>query len=154
MQPLPEGVLRTEVKNGENMKKHRIVFATGNAGKMKEIRLIMEDLGCEVVSMKEAGADPEIEENGTTFAENAEIKARAVWNCTGDIVLADDSGLVVDYIGGEPGIYSARYMGEDTSYEIKNQNIIDRLADARRGTQCPLCLQHCGGTSGWTGAPY
>ena len=74
------------------MKKHRIVFATGNAGKMKEIRLIMEDLGCEVVSMKEAGADPEIEENGTTFAENAEIKARAVWNCTGDIVLADDSG--------------------------------------------------------------
>ena len=98
------------------MKKHRIVFATGNAGKMKEIRLIMEDLGCEVVSMKEAGADPEIEENGTTFAENAEIKARAVWNCT-----------------GEPGIYSARYMGEDTSYEIKNQNIIDRLADARGG---------------------
>lgn len=113
------------------MKKHRIVFATGNAGKMKEIRLIMADLGCEVVSMKEAGADPEIVENGTSFAENAEIKARAVWNCTGDIVLADDSGLVVDYIGGEPGIYSARYMGEDTSYEIKNRNIIDRLADAK-----------------------
>ena len=113
------------------MKKHRIVFATGNAGKMKEIRLIMADLGCEVVSMKEAGADPEIVENGRSFAENAEIKARAVWNCTGDIVLADDSGLVVDYIGGEPGIYSARYMGEDTSYEIKNRNIIDRLADAK-----------------------
>ena len=71
------------------MKKHRIVFATGNAGKMKEIRLIMADLGCEVVSMKEAGADPEIVENGRSFAENAEIKARAVWNCTGDIVLAD-----------------------------------------------------------------
>ena len=113
------------------MKKHRIVFATGNAGKMKEIRQIMADLDCEVVSMKEAGANPEIVENGTSFAENAEIKARAVWNCTGDIVLADDSGLVVDYIGGEPGIYSARYMGEDTSYEIKNQNIIDRLADAK-----------------------
>ena len=112
------------------MKKHRIVFATGNAGKMKEIRLIMADLGCEVVSMKEAGADPEIVENGRSFAENAEIKARAVWNCTGDIVLADDSGLVVDYIGGEPGIYSARYLGEDTSYDIKNQNIIDRLAGA------------------------
>ena len=109
------------------MKKHRIVFATGNAGKMKEIRLIMEDLGCEVVSMKEAGADPEIEENGTTFAENAEIKARAVWNCTGDIVLADDSGLVVDYSGGEPGIYSARYMGYDTSYHIKNNSLIERL---------------------------
>ena len=109
------------------MKKHRIVFATGNAGKMKEIRLIMADLGCEVVSMKEAGADPEIVENGRSFAENAEIKARAVWNCTGDIVLADDSGLVVDYIGGEPGIYSARYMGEDTSYHIKNASLIERL---------------------------
>lgn len=110
--------------------KHRIIFATGNAGKMREIRLILGDLGCEILSMKEAGADPEIVENGTSFAENAEIKARAVWNCTGDIVLADDSGLVVDYIGGEPGIYSARYMGEDTSYEIKNQNIIDRLQGA------------------------
>lgn len=111
--------------------KHRIVFATGNAGKMREIRMILEDLGCEVVSMKEAGADPEIIEDGKSFAENAEIKARAVWACTGDIVLADDSGLVVDYIGGEPGIYSARYMGEDTSYEIKNRNIIDRLAEAK-----------------------
>ncbi len=110
--------------------KHRIIFATGNAGKMREIRMILEDLGCPVISMKEAGADPEIVENGTSFAENAEIKARAVWNCTGDIVLADDSGLVVDYIGGEPGIYSARYMGEDTSYEIKNRNIIERLAEA------------------------
>lgn len=110
--------------------KHRIIFATGNVGKMREIRLILGDLGCEILSMKEAGADPEIVENGASFAENAEIKARAVWNCTGDIVLADDSGLVVDYIGGEPGIYSARYMGEDTSYEIKNQNIIDRLQGA------------------------
>lgn len=110
--------------------KHRIIFATGNAGKMREIRLILGDLGCEILSMKEAGADPEIVEDGTSFAENAEIKARAVWNCTGDIVLADDSGLVVDYIGGEPGIYSARYMGEDTSYEIKNRNIIERLQGA------------------------
>lgn len=110
--------------------KHRIVFATGNAGKMREIRMILADLGCEVVSMKEAGADIDIVEDGTSFAENAEIKARAVWNITGDIVLADDSGLVVDYIGGEPGIYSARYMGEDTSYDIKNRNIIQRLAGA------------------------
>lgn len=110
--------------------KHKIIFATGNAGKMREIRLILGDLGCEILSMKEAGADPEINENGKTFAENAEIKARAVWHCTGDIVLADDSGLVVDYIGGEPGVYSARYMGEDTSYEIKNRNIIERLSGA------------------------
>lgn len=112
--------------------KHRIIFATGNAGKMREIRLILGDLGCQVLSMKEAGADPEIVEDGKSFAENAEIKARAVWNCTGDIVLADDSGLVVDYIGGEPGIYSARYMGEDTSYEIKNRNIIERLEGASK----------------------
>lgn len=111
--------------------KHRIIFATGNAGKMREIQLIMGDLGCPILSMKETGADPEIIEDGKTFGENAEIKARAVWKCTGDIVLADDSGLVVDYINGEPGIYSARYMGEDTSYEVKNQNIIDRLKDAR-----------------------
>ncbi len=110
--------------------KHKIIFATGNPGKMKEIRMILGDLGCEILSMKEAGADPEIIEDGTSFAQNAEIKARAVWACTGDIVLADDSGLVVDYIGGEPGIYSARYMGEDTSYEIKNRNIIDRLRGA------------------------
>ena len=106
---------------------HRIIFATGNEGKMREIRAILEDLKLPVLSMKEAGVNPEIAEDGKTFVENAEIKARAVWNLTGDIVLADDSGLVVDYIGGEPGIYSARYMGEDTSYRIKNANLIERL---------------------------
>ncbi|MCD8083827.1 MAG: RdgB/HAM1 family non-canonical purine NTP pyrophosphatase [Clostridiales bacterium] len=111
--------------------KHRIIFATGNADKMREIREIMGDLNCEILSMREAGASPEIIEDGKSFCENAEIKARAVWACTGGIVLADDSGLVVDYIGGEPGIYSARYMGEHTSYEIKNQNLIDRLAGAK-----------------------
>lgn len=109
----------------------RIVFATGNEGKMREIRLIMADLGMEILSMKEAGAHPDIQEDGATFGENAEIKAKAVWKETGGIVLADDSGLVVDYIGGEPGVYSARYMGEDTSYEIKNQAIIDRLKEAK-----------------------
>ena len=106
---------------------HRIIFATGNEGKMREIRLILADLGLPILSMKEAGAEPEIVEDGTTFGENAEIKARAVWNLTGDIVLADDSGLEVDYIGGEPGIYSARYLGEDTPYEVKNRSIIERL---------------------------
>ena len=111
--------------------KHRIIFATGNEGKMREIRLILADLGMEILSMKDAGVELDIVEDGTTFAENAEIKAKAVWEQTGDIVLADDSGLVVDYINGEPGIYSARYMGEDTSYEIKNNNIISRLADAK-----------------------
>ena len=111
--------------------KERIVFATQNEGKMQEIRLILSDLGMEVLSMKEAGADPAIQEDGNTFGENAEIKALAVWNEIGGIVLADDSGLVVDYIGGDPGIYSARYLGEDTSCALKNQAIIDRLKEAR-----------------------
>ena len=107
---------------------HKIVFATGNEGKMREVRLILADLGMEILSMKEAGANPDIVENGKTFGENAQIKAQAVWEQTGGIVLEDDSGLVIDYLNGEPGIYSARYMGEDTSYEIKNQALIDRLA--------------------------
>lgn len=107
---------------------HRIVFATGNEGKIREVRLILADLGMEILSMKEAGADLDIVEDGKTFGENAEIKARAVWEQTGGIVLADDSGLVIDWLNGEPGVYSARYMGEDTSYEIKNQALIDRLA--------------------------
>lgn len=118
--------------------KHRIIFATGNEGKMREVRLILADLGMEVLSMKEAGAGCDVEENGRTFGENAEIKARAVWEKVravykdmGSIVLADDSGLVVDYLHGEPGIYSARYLGENTSYAIKNQAIIDRMADAK-----------------------
>ena len=71
--------------------------------------------------MKEAGISLNIEENGTTFEENAQIKAKAVAACTKDIVLADDSGLEVDYLNKEPGVYSARYLGEDTSYDIKNQ---------------------------------
>lgn len=106
----------------------RIVFATGNAGKMKEIRMILSDLEMEIVSMKEAGITADIDENGTTFEENAVIKAKAVAEYTDDIVLADDSGLEIDYLNKEPGIYSARYMGEDTSYEIKNQNLLERLA--------------------------
>ena len=107
--------------------KKRIIFATGNTNKMKEIREILSGLGMEILSMKEAGICVDIEENGTTFEENAMIKARAVAAVTDDIILADDSGLEIDYLNKEPGIYSARYMGEDTSYDIKNQNLIDRL---------------------------
>ena len=105
----------------------RIVFATGNAGKIKEIRMIMEDTGMEVVSMKDAGITADIDENGKTYEENALIKARAVAAFTNDIVMADDSGLQIDYLNKEPGVYSARYMGEDTSYDIKNNNLIERL---------------------------
>lgn len=106
----------------------RIIFATGNAGKMKEIRMILADLGAEILSMKEAGISIDIEENGSTYEENALIKARAVAACAkDDIVLADDSGLEIDYLNKEPGVYSARYMGEDTSYRVKNANLIGRL---------------------------
>jgi XTP/dITP diphosphohydrolase len=110
------------------MKMKRIIFATGNAGKMAEIKAIMADLGVPILSMKEAGITADIVEDGKSFEENADIKARTIMELTGDLVLADDSGLEVDALNGEPGIYSARYMGEDTPYEIKNQNLIDRLA--------------------------
>ena len=107
----------------------KIIFATGNADKMKEIRKILADLDAEVVSMKEAGIQADIVEDGKTFEENAVIKATAISKLTsdGEIVLADDSGLEIDYLNKEPGVYSARYMGEDTSYHIKNANLIERL---------------------------
>ena len=107
--------------------KRRIVFATGNENKMKEIRMILADLGMEIVSMREAGVDEEIVEDGMSFEENAEIKARAVSRVlVNDIVLADDSGLEIDYLDKAPGIYSARFAGEDTSYDIKNRILLDR----------------------------
>lgn len=105
----------------------KIVFASNNDGKIKEIREILKDFDAEILTMKEAGADIEIEENGTTFEENALIKARAVMQITGEITMADDSGLEIDYLNGEPGVYSARYMGHDTSYDIKNNAIIERM---------------------------
>ena len=104
-----------------------IIFATGNKDKMREIREIMADCDVHIVSMKEAGIRVDIVEDGTTFEENAKIKARAVAAHTDAIVLADDSGLEIDYLNKEPGIYSARYMGEDTSYHIKNAKLIERL---------------------------
>lgn len=105
----------------------RIIFATGNEGKMREIREILRDLDVEVLSLKEAGIHGDIVEDGTTFEENAVIKARTISEMTGEIVLADDSGLEIDYLNKEPGVYSARYMGEYTSYHIKNANLIQRL---------------------------
>lgn len=105
----------------------KVIFATGNQGKMKEIREILGDLDIELLSLKDAGIQADIVEDGKTFEENAQIKARTVCSLTGEIVLADDSGLEIDYLNKEPGIYSARYMGEDTSYRIKNANLIERL---------------------------
>ena len=107
--------------------KQRIIFATGNKNKIREIHEILGDLGWEILSMKEAGIDLDIVEDGTTFEENALIKAKAVAAQCNDIVLADDSGLEIDWLGGEPGIYSARYMGHETSYREKNANLISRL---------------------------
>lgn len=105
----------------------KIVFATGNKDKMREIREIMQDMNVEVISMKDAGIMVDIVEDGKTFEENALIKARAVAAYTDAIVLADDSGLEIDYLNKEPGVYSARYLGEDTSYTIKNRALLDRL---------------------------
>lgn len=112
----------------------KIIFATGNEHKMVEIRMIFDDLGAEILSQREAGIEAEVVEDGTTFEENALIKAREIGKAARRtpgfeeaVVLADDSGLEIDYLNKEPGIYSARYMGEDTSYDVKNQALIDRL---------------------------
>ena len=109
----------------------RLIFATGNQNKMREIREILADLPVEILSMKEAGIEADIVEDGKTFEENAIIKAKTIMELTGELVLADDSGLEIAYnesfTAGSPGIYSARYMGEDTSYRIKNTSLIERL---------------------------
>ena len=111
-----------------------IIFATGNKNKMIEIRMILADLGCKILSQKEAGIQADVVENGQTFEENALIKATTIADIArkmpeykNAVVLADDSGLEIDALNKEPGIYSARYMGEDTSYDIKNQALIARL---------------------------
>lgn len=112
----------------------KIIFATGNKNKMTEIRMILSDLGAEILSQKEAGIEADVVEDGTTFEENALIKASAVAKIAKEmpeyknaVVLADDSGLEIDYLNKEPGIYSARYMGENTSYDIKNNELLRRL---------------------------
>ena len=106
----------------------RIVFATGNENKMTEIRMILSNLGMPVYSMKELGVEADIVEDGISFEENAEIKARAISRLLpDDIVLADDSGLEIDYLDKAPGIYSARFAGEDTSYDVKNCILLDKL---------------------------
>ena len=105
----------------------KLIFATGNENKMKEIRMILGDLDYEILSMKEAGISLDIVEDGSTFEENAIIKAKAISELANCLVLADDSGLEVDYMDKMPGIMSARWLGEDTSYTVKNAKIIENL---------------------------
>ena len=106
----------------------QLIFATSNKGKIKEIRAVLADMDYQVLSMEDAGIHVEIDENGADFEENARIKAWAVHNVSHTLVLADDSGLEIDHLNREPGVHSSRYMGEDTSYEIKNAKILERLA--------------------------
>ncbi|MDE5718888.1 MAG: XTP/dITP diphosphatase [Lachnospiraceae bacterium] len=113
---------------------HQVIFATGNEGKMREIRAILGDMEMEIHSMKEAGLALEIEEDGATFEENARIKARAVADALAArektrecVVMADDSGLEIDYLNGEPGVYSARYLGEETPFSEKSGDLLRRL---------------------------
>lgn len=105
----------------------RIIFATTNEGKMDEIRMIMKDVDVELCSLKDLGIKANIIEDGNTFEENAIIKAKAIMEMTGEMVMADDSGLEVDYMDKAPGVYSARWLGEDTPYSVKNKRIIDNL---------------------------
>jgi XTP/dITP diphosphohydrolase len=109
----------------------KIIFATTNKNKVREVQMMMEGSDVELLTMEEAGINTEIVEDGTTFEENAMIKAKTIMEMTGEIALADDSGLEVDYLDGAPGIYSARFLGEETSYDVKNQYIIDKLKDAK-----------------------
>lgn len=130
----------------------KVIFATGNKDKLKEIRMIMSDVGVEILSMKEAGYYVDVEETGSTFEENAMLKAKAIAKRCGEITLADDSGLEIDYLNKEPGIYSARYMGEDTSYDIKNAELIRRLEgvpDEKRTARfvCAVSMVRPDGTS-------
>lgn len=128
----------------------KVIFATSNEGKMLEIRDILKDLDIELLSMKDVGLDPDIDENGNTFEDNAIIKAKAVVELTNEIVLADDSGLEVDYMDKAPGVYSARFMGEGTSYDIKNQYIIDQLVAATEEERSArfVCVIACAFPSG------
>lgn len=109
----------------------KVIFATGNQGKINEVKMILQDVACSVLSLKDIGIDVEIIEDGKTFEENAIIKAKTIMKMTNEMVLADDSGLEVDYLDKAPGIYSARFLGEDTSYSVKNKYIIDKLVNVQ-----------------------
>ena len=120
-----------------------IIVASTNEGKIREIKAMLDQIGIEVKSLKDVfDEDIDIEENGQTFQENALIKAQTICDFIHKPVLADDSGLEVDALNGGPGIYSARFMGHDTSYDIKNQYIIDAVKGKDRGARFVLSLIH------------
>ena len=130
----------------------KVIFATGNENKLREIRQITADMDIEIVSMKDAGVYVDVEETGTTFEENAYLKASAIAKKSGLPTLADDSGLEIDYLGKEPGIYSSRYMGEDTPYPVKNAELLRRMedvSDEKRTARfvCAICYVRPDGSS-------
>lgn len=130
----------------------KVIFATGNENKLREIREITADMDIEIVSMKDAGVFTDVEETGSTFEENAYLKAAAIAKKSGYPTLADDSGLEIDYLGREPGIYSSRYMGEDTPYSEKNAELLRRMEgvpDKERTARfvCAICYVRPDGTS-------
>lgn len=110
----------------------KIIFATKNKGKIKEINAIMSDMNVEVVSMEDAGINIDVVEDGNTFEENAIKKAEEIMKVSGLITMADDSGIEIDYLDGAPGVHSARYMGEDTPYSIKNSKILEIMKDVKK----------------------
>lgn len=130
----------------------RIIFATKNMGKIREIRDVLKDSGYEVLSLNDIDDNIEIVEDGTTFEENAIIKAKTIMELTNTMVLADDSGLEVDYLDKAPGIYSARYLGEDTPQEVKNKHIIECLdgVEEEDRTARFVCCMACVNTDGTT----
>ena len=105
----------------------KVILASNNAHKLEEIHAILKDFNYELVSMKDAGLDMDIEENGTTFEANSLIKAKAVVDLTNMPAIADDSGLMVDALNGEPGVYSARYAGEPSDSHKNNEKLLKAL---------------------------
>lgn len=127
-----------------------LIFASKNKGKVDEVRVILEGYGIRVRSMAETGVDADVLEDGDTFEANAVKKATEIMRAAGAAVLADDSGLEIDYLGGAPGVLSSRFLGEDTPYGIKNQIILDKLKDAGEGSRgaryvCVMALALPGG---------
>jgi XTP/dITP diphosphohydrolase len=132
-------------QEGKYFMKKKLIFATNNQGKINEIKQILDGERFQVFALKDLNMDIDIEETGTTFEENAVIKAKAIMEMTGEMVLADDSGFEVDYMDKEPGVYSARFLGENTSYDIKNAEILKRCQDAREGERAArfVCVIAC-----------